>query len=534
MDATNDSFAYRCLPLNIANAHGWEILSPCGFDARWDGGDGPEAVEFRIDEGAKTHQAPVSLFGHGTITFHVEAIFRTPVGWNLWAGGTPNRPKDGIAPLAGVIETDWSPYTFTMNWRFTRPGQWIRFEENEPVCFVFPVQRQLLDEIEPRLLLLEEEPELKEQFERWSRSRDALHHRIRTSPAIKSSESWQKFYYRGINPDGSAGAEDHQSKLRLKAFRTREGRSLEVPEPQGNCPIRRDPSANDGASLAIELQKRDWMLEMLERQRSLSARARMIHRAEGISGEAFLDHYYAPSRPLIVGGEMREWPALNLWNVDYLASLIGKTPVEYQGDRERKPSYETNKDAHRRTMPFDEFVRRAAAESSNDVYITAFNSKANAEALAPLASDLGFLDKFLRRDSDFPNGMPWIGPAGSFTPLHHDLTNNFLCQIVGRKRVKLVPPSETRLLYNDRHVFSAIRDLDRPDLASRFPLAANVRAYDVLLNPGDILFIPVGWWHQVRALDFSVSMTCTNFIWPNDAHISFPRDPHSVASGDGA
>jgi ribosomal protein L16 Arg81 hydroxylase len=120
--------------------------------------------------------------------------------------------------------------------------------------------------------------------------------------------------------------------------------------------------------------------------------------------------------------------------------------------------------------------------------------------------------------------MPWIGPAGSFTPLHHDLTNNFLCQLVGRKHVKLVPPSETPKLYNDRHVFSAVGDLDAADLASRFPLAASARFYDLVLQPGEILFIPVGWWHQVRALDFSVSMTCTNFIWPNDAHGSFPAD----------
>ena len=42
MDATPGSFAYRCLPLNIANAHGWEVLSPCAFDAVWDGGGGTE------------------------------------------------------------------------------------------------------------------------------------------------------------------------------------------------------------------------------------------------------------------------------------------------------------------------------------------------------------------------------------------------------------------------------------------------------------------------------------------------------------
>ena len=52
MDATPESFAYRCLPLNIANAHGWEILSPCGFEAVWNGDMAVDAVSIRADPGA--------------------------------------------------------------------------------------------------------------------------------------------------------------------------------------------------------------------------------------------------------------------------------------------------------------------------------------------------------------------------------------------------------------------------------------------------------------------------------------------------
>src|SRR5579862_1123907 len=78
MDATPESFAYRCLPLNIANAHGWEILSPYGFEAIWNGGTGPEAVTIAVDPGPDAHLVPVSLFGQGVVTFHMEAIFRTP------------------------------------------------------------------------------------------------------------------------------------------------------------------------------------------------------------------------------------------------------------------------------------------------------------------------------------------------------------------------------------------------------------------------------------------------------------------------
>ena len=66
MDDTPESFAYRCLPLNIANAHGWEVLSPCGFEAVWDGGTGVEAVGLRLDADAEPERAPVSLFARAS------------------------------------------------------------------------------------------------------------------------------------------------------------------------------------------------------------------------------------------------------------------------------------------------------------------------------------------------------------------------------------------------------------------------------------------------------------------------------------
>ena len=100
----------------------------------------------------------MSLFGQGMLTFHIEGIFRTPPGWNLWIGGSPNQAKDGIAPLTGVVETDWSPFTFTMNWRFTRPDHWVRFEAREPICFFFPVQRALLEDIKPAMAPIDPSP----------------------------------------------------------------------------------------------------------------------------------------------------------------------------------------------------------------------------------------------------------------------------------------------------------------------------------------------------------------------------------------
>ncbi|WP_293977491.1 DUF6065 family protein [Sphingomonas sp.] len=242
MDETPESFAYRCLPLAIANAHGWEIGNAVGFSARWNGGRDVTDVEIVLDDpGHTVVEAPVSLFGQGTLTFHVAGLFRTEPGWNLWIGGPPNQAKDGIAPLSGIIETDWSPYSFTMNWRFTRPGHWVRFEPDEAIAFFFLVSRRAIEATEPSFHAIEDAPELKAMFEAWSISRDAFHRQMRETPPQDPAEKWQKLYYRGIQPDGQPGASDHQIKLRPQQFVDRADPAGAAPST--GCPINaRSPS----------------------------------------------------------------------------------------------------------------------------------------------------------------------------------------------------------------------------------------------------------------------------------------------------
>lgn len=218
MDATPEAFAYRCLPLNIANAHGWEILSPCDFEACWTGGARVDDVLVRVGPDVPHDQRPVSLFGQGTITIHIQGLFRTPPGWNLWVGGSPNRAKEGIAPLTGVVETDWSPYTFTMNWQFTRRNHWVRFSTGEPICFVFPVPRDSLESFDPKFVAMESDPEVIGQFRAWSESRNAFQAKVAKDPPKTPADKWQKRYYRGIDMHDRVPAADHRSKLRLKSF----------------------------------------------------------------------------------------------------------------------------------------------------------------------------------------------------------------------------------------------------------------------------------------------------------------------------
>ena len=222
MDATPEAFAYRCLPLNIANAHGWEVLCPCDAEISWNGGMRTEDVVVRLppapQDGLMDGTAPVALFGQATVTFHIQALFRTPPGWDLWITGPPNSAKDGIAPLSAVVETDWSPYTFTMNWRFTRRNHRVRFQRGEPICFVFPVLRGALERFRPKLVPLEHDPALLGQFQAWSASRTAFQAEIATTPPRAPADKWQKRYYRGMPMPGGTAAPDHRARLRLAPF----------------------------------------------------------------------------------------------------------------------------------------------------------------------------------------------------------------------------------------------------------------------------------------------------------------------------
>lgn len=514
MDGTPESFAYRCLPLNIANAHGWEILSPCGFEAEWNGGPAVEDVAVRLD-GAAEPFAPTPLFGQGVLTFHVQGLFRTPPGVDLWVGGPPNAAKDAIAPLGGVVETDWSPFTFTMNWRFTRANQPVRFEAGEPFCLIFPLQRGLVEQVRPRVADISEDPELKRRFETWSASRDAFQAQVAAHPPAAPSDKWQKFYYRGVDAEGVAGPPDHRSKLRLAEF---EG--AERPPPAiSACPMSRTaPRRSEGASG----EKLEWTMRSLERLRAVGS-LRSIPRRQKLSAEVFRDEHYAANWPVVLAGAIADWPAVRLWTPDYLKRKVGARPVEVQARRNADADYERRMADHRAVMSFDAFIDQVTESvAANDTYLTAYNSAANREAFGLLVPDLGFLDAFLTREADEPHGMPWIGGAGSFTPLHHDLTNNLLLQVRGRKTVLMAAPGETPRLYNDHHVYSRVRDLTEPGIVERFPKLDGLRVHRLTLEPGDALFIPLGWWHQVTAQDFSVSVTHTNFHWPNDFYADYP------------
>lgn len=101
----------------------------------------------------------------------------------------------------------------------------------------------------------------------------------------------------------------------------------------------------------------------------------------------------------------------------------------------------------------------------------------------------------------------WLGPAGTVTPLHCDYDDNIFAQVWGSKRIILSPPHHDEFLYPKEAnaiLFGSPFDPEAPDF-DRFPLARQALMIECVVNPGDLLYVPAGWFHQVRALTFSLS-----------------------------
>ena len=263
-----------------------------------------------------------------------------------------------------------------------------------------------------------------------------------------------------------------------------------------------------------KIEKRDWVLECYRRLARQSTTHGHVPRVAKLPREVLLDRYYATNQPVVMTGAMEDWPAMTRWTNPQLKRRFADRMVSVQANRSSDANYEQNSARLRREMPFGDYIDLIEkADETNDFYITANNSTTNQEALKELWDDIVYFPEYLRADPA-NRGFFWFGPKGTVTPLHHDLTNNFMAQVRGRKLVRLVAPYELPSVYNNRHCYTPV-NLDAVDY-ERFPAFRNVTVMDVEIGPGDLLFLPVGWWHYVRGLEVSITMTFTNFAFDND------------------
>jgi hypothetical protein len=172
----------------------------------------------------------------------------------------------------------------------------------------------------------------------------------------------------------------------------------------------------------------------------------------------------------------------------------------------------------------------AQAGETNDGYLISNNRLLENPAFDDILKDIISPEAYVDPQRFRTYMSFWLGPKGTVTPLHHDGNNILFCQVVGRKEFYLVSPWETDLLTSAQGYYAHAQvprgmeteGLRPPD--NEFPWPAQ----RIVLGPGETLFLPVGWWHQVRALDLSVSISFLNFRADNNFHWYAPGKMNEV------
>ncbi len=290
--------------------------------------------------------------------------------------------------------------------------------------------------------------------------------------------------------------------------------------------LTRDPYFQAGAWVAQRLKKIESLLDVysdLSRAHP-SARFQTIERRGNLTREEFLAEYYACNRPVVLLDLMNDWRARRLWSPEYFRTTCGTETVEVMTGRNSDRRHELNAERHRTAMSFNDYINLILrGGESNDYYMVANNNVLCREGMKRLYKDIEMFPEYLDRDNFDGGVFFWFGPAGTVTPLHHDVMNIFMAQVFGRKRITLIPSCQIHHVYNEIGAYSEV-DCEKPDY-EEFPAFHNVSMQKFVLRPGEVLFLPVGWWHHVRSLDVSATVSFTNFLFPNDYEWSEPFIP---------
>ncbi|MDC8105977.1 cupin-like domain-containing protein [Chryseobacterium sp. PTM-20240506] len=237
---------------------------------------------------------------------------------------------------------------------------------------------------------------------------------------------------------------------------------------------------------------------------------------DDISKEDFYEKYLKPRRPVVIKNMAKKWPAYQKWTMDYMKETVGDVEVPLYDSSKADPSAPINASAAK--MKFGDYIDLIQKEPT-DLRIFLFDPikfapKLLEDYISPKELMGGFLDKY-------PN--MFFGGKGSVTFLHFDIdmAHIFHTHFNGRKHIMLFDYKWKERLYQIPYATYALEDYDieNPDF-TKFPALDGVEGIECFLEHGDTLFMPTGWWHWMKYLDgsFSISLRAWDKSWAVKAH----------------
>lgn len=227
-----------------------------------------------------------------------------------------------------------------------------------------------------------------------------------------------------------------------------------------------------------------------------------------ISGVDFQQQYYAPLKPLVIKNLSRQWPAYEKWNWDYFNALLGHHKVALYNNVKSDAYTPVNKaDDYKTFGEYIDMIRKGPAGWR----IFLFNIFEHAPQLI---NDFTWPDELMK---GFVKKYPMLftGGEGSITHMHFDIDLSHILhtQFIGRKRVLLFPYEEQYKLYRKPFEVLSLADFSNyykdnglPNYEA-FPALKQAKGYEVILEHGDTLFMPAGYWHHMEYLDSGFAMS---------------------------
>ena len=264
----------------------------------------------------------------------------------------------------------------------------------------------------------------------------------------------------------------------------------------------------------------------------ICAKNNEIERREscGLSTQEFLQSYFQKSRPVVITGATDGWPARQ-WTIPSLVERVGQNEVWVRG----KTNLEDYRSGKTYTIRKDTFGQYCA-----DLLKGNARSRCSYLAVASMQNTFPqLLDEVPFPDYLSCNGKlhlgpyMWVAAKGHYEFCHFDPDDNFLIMVQGRKQVRLFGHDLESLYPNPlgsygKTIQSNV-NCDAPDLA-KHPNFANAHCQYTILHPGEMLFIPAFYWHQVSALDSGISL---NMFYGDNGECNYvqkilrsPYQPH--------
>jgi hypothetical protein len=230
-----------------------------------------------------------------------------------------------------------------------------------------------------------------------------------------------------------------------------------------------------------------------------------VDTVQNISPEDFKEKYYKPMKPLVIKDLAKTWDAYKKWNWDYFIDIVGEKEVGvYNNIKSDAYTPINTADAY---MKFGDYLKKVK-EGPLDLRIFLFNIFQNAPQVK---NDFTWPDHLMKGFvKKYP--MLFVGGAGSITHIHFDIDMSHILhtQFVGRKKVLLFPFEEQYKLYRKPWEVLSLANFAHYDKEfdyESFPATKLAKGYEVILEHGDTLFMPAGYWHHMEYLDSGFAMS---------------------------